>query len=260
MNERLAKESCPLLVPALTFGCCLLIVMLILVHFVWQLRYQALSESLSNTPSVFMEQNMPGSHAMPKRHVNVDCEPSLGHAPRNVMHNENSYHATAIDIELSRNEKNLFILREMFEEEVSHYDDDSLTTSGEKLLIEAGKGYLSADIEYRLDALIALKDMTGLPLNRTMTTIVFELIEETEDESLTREMLTLLSGSIDETNLAQLVPYLELGSPLVQSASYRLIAERFNEFYNNPTLSNEMDDVLDFISRHPEIVIGEEAP
>ena len=51
MKDRYPDKRDSLLVPGLVFSCCAMIVLLILVHFAWQMRYQELSRELTRQKS-----------------------------------------------------------------------------------------------------------------------------------------------------------------------------------------------------------------
>lgn len=250
MKEQYPEKRGALLVPLLVLSCGVMIVFLILVHFVWQMRYQELSRELAQQRiSLVTHQRYPVKATSDASNI------SYRSGPQTLCSYVAEPAAVKADLSPSSQITPRDTLYEMFEGEFPGGFRGMEIEEGEQLLAEAGMGLIPLDVEYRLDALVALKEITGNPLAPDLAMNMFDLLEESSDRELRLVMLRTLQGSVGTAITAELIPYLEDPDPSVRNLSFHMIASNLRALEHNPSVDGERKIFLDYIRRYPEAIL-----
>lgn len=242
-------------IPSLTLGCCLLIVLLISVQFVWHLRYQSLQLELTELKAANSELLM--KHDDPNR-ILLNSQQATQSSPSSIEcvepHKIKVSKSLDEPLKSSDDETHQDIFREMFEDEYSDWSDSDIDQSGEQVLKDAVQGHLSDDPEYRLDAAIALREIRGRALEPQLAASLLNLAENIEDPALQKEILWTLEGAVDATSLPQLRQYLQHADPEVRRASaYLFVQGVLSAQYENSLFAQQQRaDFVEHIRKNPD--------
>lgn len=263
MVDSSEKVSNRIFIPSLTLGCCLLIVLLISVQFVWHLRYQSLQAELTELQAVNSELLVKQGEV----HGIVDdteqalqqTAPRLGPSEKYKLKEQksivepltNSYGASD---GIGDRETPQAIFREMFEDEYSHLSDSDIHQSGEQILKDAVQGYLSDDPEYRLDAAIALREIRGRAFEPQLASSLLKLADSIDDPALQAEILWTLEGAVNEASLPQLMQHLQHADQKVRHVSAYLLAQGvLSPEHENSLVAQQLKaDLVEHIRKNPD--------
>lgn len=263
------QKNSSLLIPSLTVGCCLLMVIIISVHFVWQVRYQALLEELDQKRQIITQLEGHLSKTQKSYSANSSTKNSkeiLSHCKQSDFVHETAkpaaksefFYKDQVEQEgQDHSATHLQIFHEMFEDEFEHLSAEEISTQGKQILSDAATGMYSDDPEYQLDAAIALIDIYSSPLAKDVANNILQLAAVTEDGALREEMLRTLLGSVTASQLAEIAQHLSDEHLGVRKVSLFLSTQALLKegFKARASAQEGYSELLKYIERNPEQVL-----